>query len=102
MSLPDSMTYIVADGAGGPEVLKPATAPLPVPKQDEVLIRVLACGVNRPDVSQRQGHYRRRPAPARSSAWKPPARWRRAATPCMGCASAITSPRSPMAAPMPE
>jgi NADPH2:quinone reductase len=57
MSLPDSMTYIVADGAGGPEVLKPAKAPLPMPKPDEVLIRVLACGVNRPDVAQRKGHY---------------------------------------------
>jgi NADPH:quinone reductase len=57
MSLPDSMTYIAADGAGGPEVLKPATGPLPVPKADEVLIRVLACGINRPDVAQRQGHY---------------------------------------------
>jgi NADPH2:quinone reductase len=57
MPLPDSMTYIQADGAGGPEVLKPATGPLPVPKADEVLIRVAACGVNRPDVAQRKGHY---------------------------------------------
>jgi NADPH2:quinone reductase len=57
MSLPTSMTFIEADGAGGPEVLKPAAGPVPVPKPDEVLIRVLACGVNRPDVAQRQGHY---------------------------------------------
>jgi NADPH2:quinone reductase len=57
MTLPDSMTYIAAEGAGGPEVLKPATGALPVPKPDEVLIRVLACGVNRPDVAQRAGHY---------------------------------------------
>ena len=57
MNLPDSMTYITCDGHGAPDVLKPATAPLPVPKRDEVLIRVLAAGVNRPDVSQRQGNY---------------------------------------------
>jgi len=57
MSLPSSMTYIAADSAGGPEVLKPATGPLPVPKSDEVLIRVLAAGVNRPDVAQRAGSY---------------------------------------------
>jgi NADPH2:quinone reductase len=57
MSLPTSMTYIRADGAGGPEVLKPAVGPVPAPKPDEVLIHVLACGVNRPDVAQRQGHY---------------------------------------------
>jgi NADPH2:quinone reductase len=57
MSLPDSMTYIAAEGAGGPEVLRPATGPLPEPRPDEVLIRVLACGVNRPDVAQRSGSY---------------------------------------------
>src|SRR5271165_419821 len=57
MRLPDSMTFINVDGAGGPDVLKPATGPVPVPKADEVLIRVLACGVNRPDVAQRAGHY---------------------------------------------
>ncbi len=57
MTLPDTMTYIQADGAGGPEVLKPATGPLPAVRADEVLIRVLACGINRPDVAQRGGHY---------------------------------------------
>lgn len=57
MTLPQSMTYIQAEGAGGPEVLKPATGPLPTLKPDEVLIRVAAAGVNRPDVAQRQGSY---------------------------------------------
>ncbi|MBN8871924.1 MAG: NAD(P)H-quinone oxidoreductase [Rhodospirillales bacterium] len=57
MTLPQSMTYIQAEGAGGPEVLRPATGPLPTLKPDEVLIRVAAAGVNRPDVAQRQGSY---------------------------------------------
>lgn len=57
MAIPESMTFIAADGAGGPEVLKPARGTLPVPKPDEVLVRVLAAGVNRPDVLQRQGSY---------------------------------------------
>jgi NADPH:quinone reductase len=57
MSLPSSMTYIAAEPAGGPEVLNPATGPLPAPKPDEVLIRVAAAGVNRPDVMQRKGAY---------------------------------------------
>ena len=57
MSLPARMTYITMDAPGGPEVLKPATGPLPNPKDDEVLIRVQAAGVNRPDVAQRTGNY---------------------------------------------
>jgi NADPH2:quinone reductase len=46
---------------GGPEQLKPALRPVPRPGDGEVLIRVAAAGVNRPDVVQRQGHY---PPPA--------------------------------------
>jgi NADPH2:quinone reductase len=42
---------------GGPEVLKPTERPDPVPGPDEVLIRVAAAGVNRPDVLQRRGAY---------------------------------------------
>jgi NADPH2:quinone reductase len=57
MTLPTSMTFIEAAGAGGAEVLRPATGPVPQPKPDEVLIRVLAAGVNRPDVQQRLGAY---------------------------------------------
>ncbi len=57
MTLPATMPIIIADGAGGPEVLKPSTGPLPTPKADEVLIRVMAAGVNRPDVAQRMGAY---------------------------------------------
>jgi NADPH2:quinone reductase len=57
MSVPRTMHYIAAEGAGGPEVLKLATGPVPQPKPDEVLIRVQAAGVNRPDVLQRLGQY---------------------------------------------
>src|SRR6188474_2887135 len=42
---------------GGPEVLKPAERPLPVPRENEILIKVAAAGVNRPDVLQRMGMY---------------------------------------------
>jgi NADPH:quinone reductase len=57
MPIPPTMTYVQTEGAGGPEVLRLATGPVPVAKPDEVLIRVLAAGVNRPDVAQRQGVY---------------------------------------------
>lgn len=56
-NLPASMTYIAHGAGGGPEVLVPATGPLPAPRADEVLIRVLAAGVNRPDIQQRSGSY---------------------------------------------
>ena len=42
---------------GGPEVLKPADRPKPVPKEGEILVKVAAAGVNRPDVLQRMGNY---------------------------------------------
>jgi NADPH:quinone reductase len=57
MTISQTMSYIHADGAGGPEVLGLATGPVPQPKPDEVLIRVQAAGVNRPDIAQRQGSY---------------------------------------------
>ena len=57
MPVPQTMTHIQADGAGGPEVLKLATGPVPTAATGEVLIRVEAAGVNRPDVAQRQGSY---------------------------------------------
>ncbi|MET1029156.1 MAG: alcohol dehydrogenase catalytic domain-containing protein, partial [Dongiaceae bacterium] len=57
MTMPSQMTVIEITGAGGPEVLKPATRPVPLPKAGEVLIKVAAAGVNRPDVLQRMGSY---------------------------------------------
>lgn len=56
-ALPATMTVIEIREPGGPEVLVPATRPLPEPGPGEVLIRVAAAGVNRPDVLQRQGGY---------------------------------------------
>ncbi len=55
--LPDHMTVIGLNGFGGPQVLQAQTRPLPVPGKGEVLIKVAAAGVNRPDVMQRMGHY---------------------------------------------
>jgi NADPH2:quinone reductase len=57
MTVPAEMMAIEISEAGGPEVLKPATRPVPEPGADEVLVRVAAAGVNRPDVAQRKGVY---------------------------------------------
>src|SRR5262245_52317325 len=56
-ALPAEMTAIAIRAPGGPEMLVPARRPLPRPGDGEVLIKVAAAGVNRPDVMQRQGHY---------------------------------------------
>ena len=56
-ALPATMTAIEISEPGGPEVLKPASRPMPLPGAGEVLIQVAAAGVNRPDVMQRQGSY---------------------------------------------
>jgi len=57
MSLPKTMKAVVIAGKGGPEVLQLQDMPLPQPAPGEVLIKVAAAGVNRPDVLQRQGSY---------------------------------------------
>jgi NADPH2:quinone reductase len=62
--LPTTMTAIVADAPGGPDVLHPATVPVPTARPGEVLIRVAAAGVNYPDIAQRRGTY---PPPERHS-----------------------------------
>ena len=51
------MKCIEISKPGGPEVLVPAERPAPVPKANEVLVKVAAAGVNRPDVLQRLGKY---------------------------------------------
>lgn len=55
--LPESMTVIEISRFGEPDVLVPASRPVPRPGPGEVLIEVTAAGVNRPDVLQRQGGY---------------------------------------------
>lgn len=55
--LPDSMKVIEISQPGEPEVLVSAERPLPVLAQGEILVKVAAAGVNRPDVMQRRGQY---------------------------------------------
>jgi NADPH:quinone reductase len=57
MSLPHEMTVVEIAAPGGPEQLKPVKRAVPSPADGEVLVRVAAAGVNRPDVMQRQGRY---------------------------------------------
>lgn len=55
--IPENMTAIEISTPGGPEVLRHCTRPVPQPGPGEVLVRVAAAGVNRPDVVQRLGLY---------------------------------------------
>lgn len=64
MTLPREMTVVEIAAPGGPEQLRIAVRQVPPPGENEVLIRVEAAGVNRPDVMQRQGRY---PPPAGAS-----------------------------------
>lgn len=53
----DLTRAIIAEGAGGPEVLRVVERPRPTPGEGQMLVRVHAAGINRPDVMQRQGNY---------------------------------------------
>ena len=55
--LPAQMTVVAISKPGGPEVLVPEQRALPQPGPDEILVKVMAAGVNRPDVAQRSGAY---------------------------------------------
>ncbi len=57
MSLPETMRAVQISAPGGPEVLVPATLPVPRPGPGQILIRVAYAGVNRPDALQRAGLY---------------------------------------------
>jgi D-arabinose 1-dehydrogenase-like Zn-dependent alcohol dehydrogenase len=82
--LPATMMCVEIRTPGGPEALVPTQRPVPQPKAGELLIKVAASGVNRPDLAQRAGSYppppgatpRRRALPTcRGSRRR--ARWRR-------------------------
>jgi len=60
------MRAVVLNGFGGPEVLEVADIPIPALGADDVLVDVVAAGVNRADLSQREGHY---PPPAGAPEW---------------------------------
>ncbi len=62
--IPDVMRVVEIAGPGGPEQLRLASRPTPKPGRSEVLVKVAAAGVNRPDVLQRKGLY---PPPAGAS-----------------------------------
>lgn len=55
--VPSQMTVIGISKPGGPEVLLPETRAVPAPGPGEILVKVAAAGVNRPDVAQRSGSY---------------------------------------------
>jgi len=57
MTIPARMTAIAIREPGPPDVLVPEMRDTPAPKQGEVLVKVAAAGVNRPDVMQREGKY---------------------------------------------
>jgi NADPH2:quinone reductase len=56
-SVPETMTAIEISTPGGPEVLKPKAVPTPKPGAGQILVKVAASGVNRPDLMQRAGSY---------------------------------------------
>ncbi len=56
-NLPQTMTCIEIPEPGGPDALKPATRALPQPGENEILLKVEAAAINRPDLMQRAGHY---------------------------------------------
>lgn len=61
MTLPHEMTLIEITQPGGPDVLQPRRVAVPVAGPGEILIRVQAAGVNRPDALQRAGKYPLKP-----------------------------------------
>ncbi|MCJ8517437.1 putative PIG3 family NAD(P)H quinone oxidoreductase [Pseudorhizobium tarimense] len=57
MPLPQQMRHVDLQSFGGPEVMQLATGPVPQLRPGEIIVKVEAAGVNRPDVAQRSGNY---------------------------------------------
>lgn len=57
MTVPTQMRHVTFDTPGGPEVMHLTTGPVPQPEPGEVLVKVAAAGINRPDIQQRKGAY---------------------------------------------
>ncbi|QYK41859.1 MAG: NAD(P)H-quinone oxidoreductase [Paracoccaceae bacterium] len=57
MTLPHTMTAVAITAPGGPDMLQPTDAPVPVPGHGQIVIRLAWAGVNRPDALQRAGSY---------------------------------------------
>ena len=85
---PAQMTVIGISKPGGPEVLLPETRAVPFPGPGEILVKVEAAGVNRPDVAQRPARTRRRPVPAICRGSRSPAKWSHSARVRSGTSSA--------------
>ena len=75
LALPAQMTAIAIRAPGGPDMLVAEQRPLPRPAEGEVLVKVAAAGVNRPDVMQRKDFLRRPPARPISPVSRSRARW---------------------------
>ena len=74
-NLPAQMTVVAISKPGGPEMLVPETRALPAPKAGEVLVKVAAAGINRPDVAQRSGSYPPPPGASDLPASRSRAKW---------------------------
>ena len=92
-NIPATQTVIEISQPGGPEVLVPATRPVPEPKQGEVLIRIAGAGINRADCLQRMGRYPMPPGAPTFLASNARARWSSSATASPNGRPAIRSAR---------
>lgn len=84
MTVPPTMSFVDMTTTGDPDVLRLGIGPVPTPKAGEVLVRVHAAGVNRPDIQQRRDSIHRHQVRAPSLDWKSQGRWWLSAMVCVG------------------